>query len=817
MIHDLRYAWRMFRNDWAFTVVAVLSLALGTGANSTMFSVVNGLLLRPLPVTRPHEVLTIAPKDPDNVFGGTSWPDYVDFRDNTKTMHDLVAFTLYRFGFSSSSDALPQVKYGMMVSGNLFEAMGVTPMLGRAFRPDEYEVPGRDAVVVLGYDFWKDAFGADPEVIGRTIRLNGIDFTVIGVAPESFTGMDEFFKVTMYVPAMMIPRFALDPNQNLMVNRDWRDFVVKGRLRPGVTAAQAEAELVSIAKGLEETYPATNKGETVTIRTESEMHVLHLPRESSFMFLSMVMGGLVLLISCFNVATLLLSRARSREVAVRLAMGAGRWRLVRQLLTESLLLGTFGVVAGLWFAWAADLLFNRIKIPSDLPFMIDIQPDGRVLLFSLIAGILSVVFFGFAPALQSSKLDLVSSLKASGNSSRSGPRRLWGRNLLVVAQIAISVVLLVVAMIVYRGFSTQFSAGTGFQTDRLLMMTFDPRLVRYDNDQIKNFYDRLIEQAAIAPGVKSVSLAATVPFAMNQRAFSINVVREGYQYSDDEEKDNILYDVVDERFFETLGVPIVSGRGFQKSDDADASPVAVVNEILANKYWPGDNPVGKRLLVEPAPGMSRWVEVVGVARAGKYVSITEEPAEYLYLPLAQSQRPQRVLVVAALGDPAALTATLREVVRGLDSNMPLYDVRTMDEFFSQFVNASSNTILYIIGSMGVMGLVLAMIGLYGLVAYSTSRRTREFGIRMAIGARAGGVLRMVLAQGLTLCLAGLILGLIASLPAGGFLRSFIYTATADWTPYFAVPILLMLVAVLATYAPARRAARIDPMKALRDE
>jgi putative ABC transport system permease protein len=817
LFQDLRYAVRMLRKDSAFTLVAILSLALGTGANATMFSLVNGMLLRPLAVARPGEVLTIAQKQPDNYFDDLSYPDYIDFRDRTETMKDLVASALFRFGFSHSPDALPQVKYGLLVSGNLFHAMGVTPVLGRAFRPDEDQVPGRDAVVVLGHDFWRDEFGSDPHVIGRVVRLNGLDFTVIGVAPETFTGMDEFFKVAMFVPAMMASRLATDANNSLLTRRDWRNFMVRGRLKAGFDASQAEGELVSIAKGLEETYPGTNSGKSVVLRTETQMHIQHMPQESGLMMMAMIMAGLVLLISCFNVANLLLSRGRTREIAVRLAMGSGRARLIRQLLTESLLLGIAGTVAGVWFAWGAAHLFNRIKLPSDLPFMIDIRSDHRVLLFSLSVGLLSVLFFGLAPALQSSKLDLVSALKSTDAAIVSGRNQGWVRNLLVIAQIAISVVILLAATMVYNGFNRQLSGSPGLRTSHVLMMSFDPRVIRYNQEQAEQFYRRLLDQAGSAPGVKSVAMGATMPLAIAQRGFSIDVTREGEQRSKNNEKDHILYDMVDEHFFDTMAVRIVRGRGFRASDTADAPPVVVVNEVLSAKYWPGEDAIGKRIQIEADDRQIRWLEVVGVAQTSRYVWLTEAPTDYLYLPMAQNFRLQRTLFVESYGDAASLTGRMREVIRGLDSNMPVYDVRTIEEYFGAAVVGTANVTISIVGSMALTGLILSMIGLYGLIAYSVSRRTREFGIRMAIGAGKASVLRMVLFRGALLCFAGNIAGIAVSLPATRLLQSLVFSANSDWTPYVVVPLLLMLVTLAAIYGPARRAAMIDPVKALRDE
>ncbi len=807
----------MLRKDTAFTLVAVLSLALGTGANASMFSFVNGILLRPLAVYRPSEVLTIAPAHPESTFSGLSYPDYLDYRDRTQTMKDLVASTLFRFGYSRSAEALPQVKYGLVVSGNLFQAMGVVPILGRAFRPDEDKVPGRDAVVILGHDFWRDEFASDPKVIGRTIRINGLDFSVIGVLPETFTSMDEFFKAAMFVPAMMGPRIAADPKNSFLDRRDWRDFAVRGRLKPGVTRTQADAELDSIAKGLEQTYPATNKGQRVWLRSEIQMHVAHMPQESGFMFLAVIMGALVLVISCFNVANLLLSRARTREIAVRVAVGAGRARLIRQLFCESLVLGIAGTAAGLWFAWIASQLFNRIKVPSDLPFNVDFHSDYRVLMFSLAAGFLSVIFFGLAPAWQSSKVDLVAALKSLDASLGSAGRHSWTKNLFVVGQIAISVVLLVAAAMVYRGFSRQLASGAGLRSNHILMVSFDPRIIRYDDERMKEFYRRLADQIVESPGVRRIAYGATMPFAVSQRGYSIDVTREGQEPSKDKEKDHVLFDIVDEHFFEAMAVPMLRGRALNAADTADSPLVTVVNEALANKYWPGENAIGKRIQIEVENNEVRWLEVVGVAQTLKYVWPTEAPAEYFYLPISQNFRRQRMMFVEAYGDPASLTGQVRKTIHDLEPNMPVFDVRTLEEYFTMGVTQTADVTLYIVSAMGFTGLALSMIGLYGLVSYSVSRRTREFGIRIAIGAGKASVLAMVLRQGTVLCLVGIITGISVSLPFSRLMQSVVFGATSDRIPYIAVPILLLMVTLAAIYGPAHRASRIDPMKALRDE
>ncbi|HLH30057.1 MAG TPA: ABC transporter permease, partial [Terriglobia bacterium] len=469
--------------------------------------------------------------------------------------------------------------------------------------------------------------------------------------------------------------------------------------------------------------------------------------------------------------------------------------------------------------WGVGHLLNRIKVPSDLPFFVDIQSDRRVLLFSFAAGILSLLVFGLAPALQSSKMNLASALKSAGEGAQAFRRKLWGRNSLVVAQIAISVVLLVLTAMVYNGFRSQFYAGAGFRTDHLLMMSFDPRLVRYDQGQIDQFYKQLTQQVQSVPGVKSATLGVTMPLAINQRSFTIDVRREGVDLPKDSrnEKDHILHNIVDAEFFDTMGIPIVRGRGFDSSDTFDSTPVVIVNEVLANRYWPAGDPIGKRIQIDTWDRGTRWAQVVGVAGTCKYVLMTEGPTDYLYIPISQNRANQRTLLVQSNGDSAALTGPIREIARRLDANMPVYDVRTMEEYFRGWVRASADTVILFVASMGITGLVLAMIGLYGLVAYSVTRRTREFGIRMAIGATKEKVLGMVLGQGTSLCVYGIVLGVVLSIPAARALAAAVFTARTDWMPYVVVPVLLIIITLAATYGPARRAAAIDPMKALREE
>jgi predicted permease len=766
---DLRYGRRMLLKHPGFTLVAVVSLAIGIGANSAMFSLADALLLRPLPVLRPGDVVTVGSISAVERFSAliASYRDYVDFRDRSRSFDGLVAFTISTFGFSTRPDALPQLKAGMLVTGNFFSVMGVEPELGRDFRTEEDAVPGRDAVVIVGHELWEKEFGSDRSILGRRVRLNGIECTIIGVAPAKFTGMDQYLTPAFFLPMGMWLRFVTNPQDRPLEARDYRQLTIKGRLRPGVTIAQAQAELAVIAKNLERAYPDTNRNRTAVVRTELESRIAQSPPDAELVAMLSVLAGVVLLVACANVAGLLTSRApvRAREIALRLAIGAGRARLIRQLLTESLLIAVAGGLLGLAVAYGGVVYLSQIRIPSDLPIKFTIELDRRALIFSLAVSLASAILFGLAPAIQTTHADLVSSLKAAG-AGTTGRRRLWGRNFLVAGQVALSLVLLTVSTFMFRGFRSMLQAGPSCRTDHVLMMSFDPGLVHYTEAQAEQFFRQLAERSRSVPGVKSASLAFGIPMGNQQDGATI--VPEGFQFPQGKESASMFANTVDESYFETMGVPIVRGRGFRVTDTAKSPRVAVVNEQVANHYWPGQDPVGKRFRLDDQKGP--WVEIVGVAKTGKYIFIAEAPMDFLYFPLAQHPQQRMKLLVHSVGDPNALVAPLREVVRGLDANQPIFDVRTFDDFYRYRAVSTPKMIIQTVGTMGLMGLILAMVGLYGLVAYAASRRTREIGIRMAIGAQRTNVLRMVMRQGLLLSLTGLGIGLIASFGAERVLK-----------------------------------------------
>ena len=815
---DVRYGCRTLAANPGFTLVAVGSLAMGIGANCAAFSWADALLLRPLTVARPGEVVTVGSAMSVEGFSrvGASYREYLDVRDLSTSFAGLAAFTGVTSGLAVTRDALPKLTLGLLVSGNFFTIMGVEPKLGRAFRPDEDQVPGRDAVVILSHALWEQQFGSDPSILGRRVQLSGLEFTVIGVAPERFTGMNQFVRSDFYAPLMMWPRLLREPKESPLEDRNLRDVTIKGRLKSGVSMARAQAELSGIAKNLERMYPDTNRNRGLVVRTELQTRVAQSPPDSKLIAMLTTLAAAVLLVACANVAGLLTSRApaRAREIAMRVAVGAGRGRLITQLMTESLLMALAGGVLGVAVGYGAIKLFQQIQIPTDLPVALTFQLDRRALVFSLVVAVFSAMVFGLAPAIQASRADLTLIMK--GGEATVGRRRRWGRSLLVGGQVAVSVVLLVLAMFMFRDFREELSSGPGYRTDHLLMMSFDPSLVRYSEDQTRRFFLQLAERARSVPGVKSAALASAVPMANSINA--TNVIPEGYQLPVGKDTLTLFSARVDEHYFATIGIPIVRGRGFLEADSTDAPRVAVVNEQYVQHYSPNQDPIGRRFQLREG-AVSSWITIVGVAKTTKYLWLAEPPTEFVYLPYRQNPQSEMVLLTESAGDPASLVAPLRGVVQSLDQTQPIYNVRTMDEFYRMRTITIFNVITGTIGGMGMMGLALAIVGLYGLVAYATSRRTKEIGIRMAIGASRTAILRMVLQQGLVLALAGLVVGLLAGMGAERLLQAAFPSGDDSFHPmaHVLVAPIVLAATFVAAYLPARRAARLDPMKALRYE
>ncbi len=817
---DVRYGSRMLGRAPGFTAIAILSLAVGIGANCAIFSFADALLLRPLPVARPGDVLTVGSTISIEALGvsglASSYRDYVDIRDRNRSFSGLTAFSLVTAGFADRPGAVPVLKMGVLASDNLFDVMGVRPALGRPFLPEEGRVPGRDAVVVLGHALWEQHFASDPSAVGRRVDLNGRPFTVIGVAPREFTGLNAYVRADFFVPLMMSSVFLTDPKAASLEARDVRNLELKGRLAPGVSQGMAQTELTAIGADLARAYPDTNKNRSWAVRTELQARIAQSPPDAMLVAMLATLALAVLLVACANVAGLLASRApvRAREMAMRLAIGAGRSRLVRQLVTESLLTALAGGAVGLGVGYAGITLFRQVELPTDLPILLAFRMDHRALVFSLVVSLASAVLSGLLPAIQATRADLTGVMKA-GDAASPDRRRRWGRTVLVGGQVAVSVVLLAVALFMYRSFAGQLASGPGYRTDHLLMMSFDTSLVRYDEAQSARFFEEVADRARELPGVVGVAMATSAPMG-NDGVGLEPVVPEGYQFPAGKENAAVLAVRVDEHYFDVMGLTILRGRGFRAEDTADMPKVAVVNEPFARHYWPNEDPVGRRFRLARD---GAWVEVVGLAKTSKYLFIAEPPTEFLYFPYRQRRVDEMVMLVQSAGDPARLAGPLRELVHRLDATLPIYNVRTMEEFYRMRATSIFNVLIATVGAMGLMGLGLAIVGLYGLVAYAASRRTREIGIRMAIGADQAAVLKMVLRHGLSLAAVGLVVGLAASVGAGQLLAAAFPTGDdrRDLGALLIVVPVVLAVTFLAAFVPARRASRTSPTIALRQE
>ena len=817
LLQDLRQSRRMLAKNPGFTAIAVLSLAVGVGANCAMFSVADLALLRPLPVPRPGEVVTVgssrAGDTPDLL--QASYPDYEDLRDRSQSFQSLAGYSFTRVRFGRQAGTPPEVKMAMTVTGNFFGALDVEPELGRGFAPQEDEVPGRDAVVVLSHSFWRQEFGADAAVIGRPMWINGIEFTIVGVAPERFTNIDQWVHPAFYLPVMMNPRIASGTESSgsltYLAKREVRFLTLKGRLAPGVSVEQARMEVAGIGSALQAAFPVTNRNFAMSVRTELETRQRLMREAAAMVVMLMVLAGAILMTACANVAGLLTSRApaRAREIAVRLAIGAGRSRLVRQLMTESALLAAGGAVLGIGFGYAGVAFLDRFAYVSDLPVVISLRMDARALMAGLAAGVVSVFLFGLVPAWRAARADLVSDLK---NAAVKRSRRVWGRGVLVTGQVAVALVVLTVASFMYLGFHGQLLAGPGYRTDHLLTMEFDPSLVNYSPDQTRRFYKDLRDRARDLPGVRSVTLASFLP--LTQEFQTSAIVPEGYQFPEGGESARVLSSRVDEHYFDTLAIPIVQGRPFGLADDAGAPRVAIVNETLAAQYWTGQSATGRRFRLDGVSGP--WVEIVGVAKDAKYLQLGETPGRFLYLPYAQNPRSEMILMLESAGDPAGLAAPVRDLVRALDPEQPMFEVRTMDAFFEQGPVRSAQLLVQFVAVMGLTGMALALTGLYGLVAYTVSARSREIAIRMSIGAGQSNVVRMVLRQGFVLAACGVAIGALGSVAVRRVLES-VFPVGGAVTGYLLVVPAVLALTTLAALIPALRASRIDPVSVLRHE
>ncbi|HKO93234.1 MAG TPA: ABC transporter permease, partial [Polyangiaceae bacterium] len=771
---DLKHGARLLVENPGFSFVAVVSIAIGVGVNAAMFSMADALMFRPLPVPRASELVAVSATTPQEGAGvlrnrSLSYRDYVDLRDRAGSFAGLVAYQLLVTSFANPGTEPAQSRLGLGVSGNFFNALGLQPALGRFFRPDEDRVGGRDAVVVLAHNTWTEQFGADPRILERRIGLDGEQFSVVGVAPASFAGMSPVLHPAFYVPLAITPVLAGSLPGSLE-HRDVRTLEVKGRLSPGVSLAQAQHEVDIIARDLEHAYPDTNRSYGLLVRTDFKARLEDSGPGAPAAFMVMTLSFVVLLVACANVAGLLTSRApaRTREIALRLAIGGGRLRVIRQLVTETVLMSAGGGALGLAIAYGVIRLFDRFEVPSDLGTRVTFQLDQRVLVVGLVLAAASALFSSLVPAWRATQVTDLSRTLRNTTAAGSRSTRLWGRNGLVAGQVALSLVLLTVSVFLYRAFQAELGQGPGFRTERMALMNLEPRLARYDAARSEALYTALKERARAIHGVTSVGLTSAVPMSQDYKDTAV-IVPEGYQFPRGMDSATVQAARIDEGYLRTMGIPIISGRVFQSADSLRTPHEVVVNRTLAARYWPGQNPIGKRVRVggPDAP----WSEIVGVASDSKYSWIAEAPTPFVYLPRSQDPGLRSTLVVAIDGHSAALAAPLRQIVRELDPNLPIASIRTMEEFYEGSAVKGIVSLVRIVSGMGVVGMGLGMVGLYGLVAYVAARRTREIGIRMAVGADPASILRMVLRHGLMLAIGGAVVGIVVSAAASDFLRA----------------------------------------------
>jgi len=812
---DIRYAARLLARSPGFTAVAVLSLALGVGANTTIFSLLSALLLQPFPGREPAKLATVYTSDYSGPpFGASSYPDYLDFRAGTHAFEGLAAYGAKPLLFTEGGES--QRILAQLVSGNLFDVLGLRAAYGRTILRDE-ETPGQHAVVVLSDAFWRRRFGADPAVVGREVALNGKPYTVVGVGPPGFSGLLRGIGVDLFVPAVMDRALTGDS----LDSRGTRGLFLVGRLRAGARLEEAQAELAVVARRLHASFPdewTNRRGEprAVTVLPEDASRVLPMVRGPLTAFLAVLFAavGLVLLIACTNVASLLLARAnvRRREIALRLALGAGRGRLVRQMLTESVLLSGLAGLLGTGLAVAALRLIVAFQPPLPFSLALGLELDARVLLFTLGLSLATGIGFGLLPALRASGAGPAAALKARGDEA---PRRrlLALRDALVVAQVTGSLVLLVGAGLFLRSLSRAQAIDPGFDPEQALVFSLDLAAQGYDEAGGAAFYSTLQQRLAEAPGVGAVSFSTYLPLTLGGERRSFRAV--GYEPGPGEDME-VASSFVGADYFATMRTTLARGRGFTVQDAPGGRLVVVVNEAFVRRYWPGRDGLGERLVLPWREGEVE-LEVVGIARDGKYASLGEEPTPYIFYPHRQLYRSQMAVVVRTEGDPAAFTPEARRLVAGLDATLPVYEVKTLRAHLGTAL-FPARAAAALLGSTGALALVLAAIGLYGVLSYLVTLRTREIGVRMALGARRADVVRLVVGRGLGLAATGLALGLVLAASVTRFASFLLYgTSPLDPATFAGVVALLAFVAFLASWNPARRAASVEPVVALRED
>lgn len=813
LVQDIRHGLRSLSRAPVFTIAVVLTLGLGIGANAAVFAIVNRLLLKPLPVRDADRLFVVAVQhegneDPHDV----SWLDYLDIRDRSGAFEDLAA---YDFGFVGfSADNHPERITVSYVTSNLFSMLGVPPALGRVLQAGEAGAPGTDPVIVLGHAYWLKRFNGDPAIVGKAVLINGTPFTVAGVVPAWFQGPYALIEFDGYLPFSMKPA---DEYRTLTTKRDEHDLHVLGHVKQGLTREQAQSAVSVLASQLEAQYPDTNK--TVRMRVIPER--LARPEANSadktpaVAATFLVLVGLVLMVACVNVINLILVRAtvRHRELAVRSALGASRRRLVQQMLTESLMLAALGGLAGAAIGRATASLIGAIPFPVDLPVHFDLMFDWRVFGYIAAIALVSGIGVGLVPALRASRTDLNVTLREGGRGSSEGRRRQRIRSVLIVAQVAVSLILLVAAGLFVRSVRSARSMDLGFDPVHVLNAGIDVAQTGYDETRGRAFYDELLRRARSWPGVEAASLAYSVPLGYYSQSAFLEI--DGQPVSKTSRRPSAAYNSISSGYLQTMKPRLIEGRFVAPEDDEHGRPVAVINRFMARRFWPDQDPIGKRFRSTDLG--NTWMEVVGVVQDAKLQWIFADDAPFFYVPIAQHYMSLRSLQLRTAGDPGALAPLVEREIHAMDPDLPLFDVtpmaRTMEGpngFFLLEMAAMFG------GGLGLLGLVLALVGVYGVVSYAASQRTQEIGVRIALGAGQRDIMRLVLGRGLLLVGAGIAVGTLAALSVSRAIANLLLNVSpSDPMTFAGVPLLLAAMALAASYVPARRATRVDPASALR--
>lgn len=810
---DLAYGLRTLVKNPGFTIVAVLALALGTGANTAIFSVVNGVLLRPLPFREPERLVMVwinntKGNQPQAAF---SVPDFLDYRESNGVLEQIASLSFDDFNLTDGDQ--PERVQGTMVSANFFSVLGVAAQTGRVFLSAEDQA-GADRVVVISNGLWRRRFGGDPALVGQTIQLNGASFTVVGVTPPEFQSPekgDELW-VPMSFDATDRLRMPSISTPEGFKKRSFRFLKSIARLKPGVALDQAQAEMSTIAGRLEQQYPDSNTGMGINL-VPLHRQVVGDIRPALLLLLAAV--GLVLLIACANVANLLLARAaaRQKEIAIRVAVGAGRARLIRQLLTESVLLALLGGALGTGLAWLGLRLLVGIN-PANIPRLDAIRIDGRVLGFTLLVSLLTGLVFGLVPALQASRPDLNEALKegARGSTGSIGRRRV--RSVLVVTEVALTQMLLIGAGLMIKSFYTLLQVNPGFNAESVLTMQVTLPPVKYAEDsQIMAFYEQALKRIEALPGVQAAGAATSLPLTANSLARRFTI--DGRSPASPNERLSANYGAISPEYFRAMGIRLISGRAFTDQDRDKSQQVIIINESMRRRFWPNEDPIGKHISLTAEAGVSR--AIVGVVSDVKNSSLDSESGLEVYEPYLQFPWSFMAIVVRTAADPLRLAPAVRDEILAVDKAQPVYDVKTMAQIVGDSVS-QPRLYMLLLGIFAGIALVLAAVGIYGVMNYSVNQRKHEIGIRMAIGAQRSDIMKMIVGQGMLLATIGVAIGVAAAFLLGRVVEMLLFGVSGrDLSTFIALPFVLVLVALLASYVPARRATRVDPMNALRAE